>query len=59
MWHAVHNFLDDQAGVTSIEYALLASLIGVAIVTTVTAVGTNLSGSFANIGTAIAGTIGG
>lgn len=36
------KFLADESGVTSIEYALIGSLIAVAIVTTVTTLGVNL-----------------
>jgi pilus assembly protein Flp/PilA len=39
----LHALLQDESGVTAIEYALLGSLIAVAIVTAVTAVGLNLS----------------
>jgi pilus assembly protein Flp/PilA len=35
--------LADESGVTAIEYALIGSLIAVAIVTSVTALGVNLS----------------
>ena len=35
-------FLADESGVSAIEYALIGSLIAVAIVTSVTAVGVNL-----------------
>ena len=38
----LHALLQDESGVTAIEYALLGSLIAVAIVTAVTAVGVNL-----------------
>jgi pilus assembly protein Flp/PilA len=48
----IQNFFGDSSGATAIEYALLASLIGVAIVTTVTAVGANLSNSYSNIAAA-------
>lgn len=37
------NLLADESGVTSIEYALIGSLIAVAIVTTVTTLGLNLN----------------
>jgi Flp pilus assembly pilin Flp len=43
------GFIEDRAGVTAIEYALIAGLISVAIVVAVTLVGTNLghgAGSF-------------
>lgn len=39
----LQNLLADESGVTSIEYALIGSLIAVAIVTTVTTLGLNLS----------------
>lgn len=43
------KFLHDEAGATAIEYALLASLIAVVIITSVTALGTNLKSSYNNI----------
>jgi pilus assembly protein Flp/PilA len=46
----VQNFLGDEAGVTAIEYALIASLIAVAIIGAVTTVGTNLSTVFTEVG---------
>lgn len=41
--------IDSEKGVTAIEYALLASLIGVAIIASVTLIGTNMSGIFTYI----------
>lgn len=41
--------IDSEKGVTAIEYALLASLIGVAIIVSVTLVGTNLKAIFTYI----------
>lgn len=38
--------IKDKRGVTAIEYGLIASLIAVAIIVAVRAVGTNLSGMF-------------
>lgn len=52
MWRTFQHFLNDQHGATAIEYALLASLIAVAIITTVTAVGAKLNGSYSNIASA-------
>ncbi len=49
------NLVRDERGVTAIEYALIASLIAVAIITAVTAVGTDITAVFTNIGTALAG----
>jgi pilus assembly protein Flp/PilA len=39
-------FLANESGATAVEYALLASLIAIVIVTTVTAIGTKLNGVF-------------
>lgn len=49
MWRTFQHFLRNQNGATAIEYALLASLIGVAIITSVTAVGSKLSTSYSNV----------
>jgi pilus assembly protein Flp/PilA len=43
---AVRVFLADENGVTAIEYGLIASLIGVAMVTAATALGTQISAAF-------------
>ncbi len=48
-----HRFINDQSGVTAIEYGLIAALIAVVIVTTVTAVGTNLTATFTSVSTAL------
>jgi pilus assembly protein Flp/PilA len=47
------RFIRDEDGITAIEYALLGSLIALAIVTAVTNLGTTLSGIFTRIGTSI------
>ena len=39
----------EDAGVTAIEYGLIAALIAVGIITAVTLVGTNLSSTFTKI----------
>jgi pilus assembly protein Flp/PilA len=49
----VRNFLSDESGVTAIEYALIASLIAVFIITAVTLVGTQASTVFNEIGTTL------
>ncbi len=46
----VRNFLSDESGVTAIEYALIASLIAVAIIGAVTTVGTNTKKVFTEVG---------
>ena len=43
------HFLKDESGATAIEYGLIAALIAVVIITGVTAVGTKLSTTFANL----------
>lgn len=47
------DFLRDDSGATAIEYGLIAALIAVVIITAVTAVGTNLSGTFNTISTSV------
>lgn len=49
LFSATRRFLRDEQGVTAIEYGLIAALIAVAVIVTVTAVGNQLSGVFSNI----------
>ena len=42
MCYLLHRFINDQSGVTAIEYGLIASLVAVAIITAVSTLGTNL-----------------
>jgi pilus assembly protein Flp/PilA len=42
----IRRFVRDEAGVTAMEYGLIAALIAVVIITAVTTVGTNLSTTF-------------
>ena len=51
MKNIVSRFLKDERGVTAIEYGLIATLIAVAIIGTVTTVGTNLKATFSTIAT--------
>ena len=53
------NFWADEEGATAIEYGLLASLIAVAIVGTVTALGTSLNALFTRVAAALAAPTGG
>lgn len=48
------NFLQEEDGVTAIEYGLIAALIAVVIIASVTAVGQNLVRVFQNIASALA-----
>lgn len=43
------SFIRDESGATAIEYGLIASLVGVAIIAGVRALGTGLSGTFAKV----------
>lgn len=54
MTHLLTRFVKDESGATAIEYGLIAGLIAVVIITAVTTIGTNLSGKFNTIGTALA-----
>ena len=47
------DFLSNESGATAIEYGLIASLIGVAIIVAVTSVGTALKADFAAAALAI------
>lgn len=47
------RFVQDESGATAIEYGLIATLIAVAIIGAVTAVGTGLQGKFNNIANAV------
>lgn len=49
----IKSFLSNQSGVTAIEYGLIAALIAVVIVGTVTTLGTTLSNTFQSVVTAI------
>jgi pilus assembly protein Flp/PilA len=49
------NFFKDEEGATAVEYGLMVALIAVAIITTVTALGTNLDAKFGSVSTAVAG----
>ena len=41
----------DEKGVTALEYALIAALVGAVVVTSVATLGSNLTTAFTNIGT--------
>ena len=46
----VRNFIRNESGATAIEYALIASLIAVAIITAVSTVGGKVSTVFTEVG---------
>jgi len=47
------RFIDDQSGVTAIEYGLIAALVAVVIIAAVTLVGTNLTNTFTAVANAL------
>ena len=49
MSNLLSRFIKDQSGATAIEYGLIASLIGVAIIGAVTTVGSKLIITFGNV----------
>ncbi len=51
--HLLWNFLDDEQGVSAIEYGLLAAGIAVAIIATVAALGSNLNTTFSSVSTSL------
>jgi pilus assembly protein Flp/PilA len=51
------RFVKDESGVTAIEYGLIAALIAVVIIASVTLVGTDLQLVFTAVSTALAAAI--
>lgn len=49
MANRLKAFFENESGATAIEYGLIASLIGVAVIAGVKATGTKLSGTFAKV----------
>jgi len=49
------RFLKNESGATAIEYGLIASLIGVAIIAGASALGTSLNATFTGISSKITG----
>ena len=47
------NFVANESGATAIEYALIASLIAVALIAILGALGTRLSGEFSEVSAAL------
>ncbi len=45
----VIDFIRDERAVTAIEYGLIASLVAVAIISAITALGSKMSGTFAKV----------
>lgn len=53
MTNLFSRFVRDESGATAIEYGLIAALIAVVIIGAVQLVGTNLSGTFQTVATAV------
>lgn len=53
MKNLVSKFLTDESGATAIEYGLIAAGIAVVIIAAVQLVGSNLSGTFQTVATAV------
>lgn len=53
MTFALRSFVADESGATAIEYGLIAALISVVIIGTLTSLGSDLKSKFSKIDTAI------
>ncbi len=53
MKSAFKKFVRDESGATSVEYSLIAALIGVVIITGVRKFGTNVSAKFSTIANSV------
>ncbi len=49
MWQSIKKFLADEEGATAVEYGLIAALIAVVIIGSVTDIGTRLKAVFTTI----------
>jgi pilus assembly protein Flp/PilA len=49
---AIKNFMNDEAGVTAIEYGLIAALIAVVIIGAVRTLGTDINAAFTSVAAA-------
>lgn len=49
----IRKFAADQSGATAIEYGLIAALVGVAIIASVTLTGSKISAKFTKIATTL------
>jgi pilus assembly protein Flp/PilA len=56
MANFLKNLVAGEEGATMVEYALMVALIGAALVTVVTSLGTAISGKFSSVSTSITGT---
>jgi pilus assembly protein Flp/PilA len=47
------RFIKDESGATAIEYGLIAALIGIAIISAATTLGSKLSATFTSVSNAL------
>jgi pilus assembly protein Flp/PilA len=53
MTKLMNRFIEDESGATAVEYGLIAALIAVVIISTITTVGGNLKARFQEIADAL------
>ncbi len=53
MMNMINKFLKEDSGATAIEYALMSSLIALALISILTALGTRLSSEFSEVSSAL------
>ena len=53
LYLGMQRFINDEEGVTAIEYALIAALIAVVIIASVRLVGTKVAATFTAVSTAL------
>ena len=53
MTRLVHRFLQDNSGATSIEYAIVASVVSIVILTAVLGLGSKVKGNYTSVATAL------
>ncbi len=56
LYLGLQRFVNDEEGVTAIEYALIASLIAVVIIAALTTTGTRVCETFRSVAIALGGT---
>ncbi len=59
VWRASKSMLQDEGGVTAIEYALLASLIAIAAIGSISLLGGGVDGMWTKIATAVSDAVAG
>ena len=55
LYFGIQRFINDEEGVTAIEYALIASLIAVVIIVAVRTTGVRVCETFRSVATALGG----